>query len=70
MLVSELLLVYMCLTYDAMHVLTKNITELNWISHGVMRFRFLLNFLLISAFFDILASLSISHAILSGISGR
>ena len=30
-------------------------------SHGVMRFLFLLNFLFISAFFDILASLSISR---------
>ena len=46
--------------------ISKDVRELSWMSHGVMRFRFLVNFLLISAFFDILALLSIS----SGISGR
>ena len=39
---------------------TKDVRELSWMSHGVLHFRFLLNFLFISAFFDILASLSIS----------
>ena len=49
--------------------LGKDIRQLSWMSHGVTRFLFLLNFLLISAFFDILASLSISRVFLSGISG-
>ena len=44
--------------------------ELSWMSYRVMRFWFLLNFLFISAFFDILASLSISRVFSSGISGR
>ena len=48
----------------------KNIRELSWMSHRVMRFWFLLNFLFISAFFDILASLSISRVFSSGFSGR
>ena len=47
---------------------SKNIRELNWMSHGVMRFWFLLNFLFILAFFDILASLSITRVF--GFSGR
>ena len=38
----------------------KNIRKLIWMSHGVMCFWFLLNLPFISAFFDILASLSIS----------
>ena len=37
----------------------KNIREFSWMSYRVIRFWFLLNFLFISAFFDILASLSI-----------
>ena len=48
----------------------KDFRELSWMSHGVMRFWFLLNFLLIFVFFDILASLSISRVFPSGISGR
>ena len=48
----------------------KDVRELSWMSHGVMSFWFLLNFLFISAFFDILASLSISRVFSSGISGR
>ena len=40
---------------------TKDVKELSWMSHRVIRFWFLLNFLFILAFFDILASLSISH---------
>ena len=48
----------------------KDVRELSWMSHGVMRFRFLLNFLFISVFFDILASLSISRVFSSSISGR
>ena len=41
--------------------LSKNIIELAWMPHGVMRFWILLNFLFISTSFDILASLSISR---------
>ena len=37
----------------------KDSRELSWMSHGVMRFWLLLNFLFILAFFDILASFSI-----------
>ena len=48
---------------------TKNVRELSWMSHGIMRFWFLLNFLFISAFFDILALLSISRDFSSGIPG-
>ena len=48
----------------------KNIRELSWMSHGVMRFWFLLNFLFISVAFDILASLSVSGVFSSGFSGR
>ena len=51
-------------------IMTKDVRELSWMSRGVMRFWFLLNFLLISAFFDILAALSISRVFPSGISGR
>ena len=47
--------------------LYKNIRELSWMSHGVMRFLFLLNFLFISASFDILASLSIPRVFSSGV---
>ena len=49
---------------------SKNIRELNWMSHGVMRFWFPLNFLFILAFFDILASLSTSRVFSRGFSGR
>ena len=49
---------------------SKEVRELMWMSHGVMHFCFLLNFVLISAFFDILASLSISRVFSSVISGR
>ena len=48
---------------------SKNIREVSWMSHGVMRFWFPLNFLFISASSDILASLSISHVFSSGFSG-
>ena len=48
----------------------KNIRELSWMSHRVTRFWFLLIFLFISASFDILASLSISHVFSSGFPGR
>ena len=47
-----------------------DVRELSCMSHRVIRFWFLLNFLFISAFFDILASLSISRVFSSGISGR
>ena len=53
-----------------MVTITKDVRELSWMSHGVMRFWFLLNFLFISAFSDILASLSISRVFPSRISGR
>ena len=39
--------------------LIKDVGELSWMSHGVIRFWFLLNFPFISAPFDILAYLSI-----------
>ena len=48
----------------------KNIRELSWMSHRVIRFWFLFNFLFISAIFDILASLSIYRFFSSGFSGR
>ena len=44
--------------------------ELISMSHGVMHFWFLLEFLFISAFVDILAALSISRVFSSGVSGR
>ena len=44
----------------------KDVRQLSWMSHGNMRFKFLLNFLFISAFFDILASLSVSCVFASG----
>ena len=50
--------------------ISKDVRQLSWISRGVMCSWFLLNFLFISAFFDILASLSISHVFSSSISGR
>ena len=50
--------------------ITKDVRGLKLVSHGVMRFWLLLNFLFISAFFDILASLSISRVFISVISGR
>ena len=48
---------------ERLHSITqyKDVKELSWMSHRVIRFWFLLNFLFISAFFDILASLSISR---------
>ena len=49
---------------------SKDVREVSWMSHGVMRFWSLLSFLFISAFFDILATLSITLAFSSGISGR
>ena len=49
---------------------TKNVRKLSWMSHGVMRFWFLWNFLFISASFDILASLSIYRVFSSTFSGR
>ena len=39
----------------------KDVKELSWMSHRVIRFWFVLNFLFISVFFDILASLLISR---------
>ena len=50
--------------------LSKDVRELSWMSHIVIRFWFLLNFLFISGFFDIPASLSISRVFSSGFSGR
>ena len=53
--------------------LSKDVRQLSWMSHGVMRFWFLFNFLFISAFLDILASLSTSRvfsSFSSGISDR
>ena len=50
--------------------LKKDVRELSCMSHRVIRFWFILNFLFISAFFDILASLSISRVFSSDISGR
>ena len=44
--------------------------ELSWMSHRVICFWFLLNFLFISFFFDILAPLSISRVFSSGFLGR
>ena len=55
--------------YNSLFCITKDVRELSWMSHRVMRFWFLLNFLFISAFFDILALLSISPICSSGISG-
>ena len=49
---------------------TKNIKELSWMFHGVMPFWFLLNFLFILVFSDILTSLSISCVFSSGFSDR
>ena len=48
----------------------KNIRELSWMSHRVICFWFLWNFLFILAFFDILALLSIFHIFSSGFPGR
>ena len=45
--------------------ISKYIRELGWMSHGVMCFWFLLNFLFISVSFNILASLSISRRVFS-----
>ena len=42
-------------------MLVKTSLKCSQMPHGVMRFCFLLNFLFILAFFDILASLSISR---------
>ena len=52
-----------------LHVI-KDVKELSWMSHRVSRFWFLLNFLFISTFFNILASLSISRVFSSGFSDR
>ena len=49
---------------------TKDDKEVSWMYHRVIRFWFLLNFLFISALFDILALLSISCVFPSGFSGR
>ena len=49
---------------------SKDVRQLSWMSHGVMRFWLLLNFLFSSALFDILASLSISRVFSSSISGQ
>ena len=56
--------------YFCVFSLGKDGRQLSWMSDGVMRFWFLLNFLFILAFFDILASLSISRVFSSGISGQ
>ena len=48
--------------------MNKDVRQLSWMSHEDMCFWFLLNFLFISAFFDILALLSISHVFSSDIS--
>ena len=52
---------YKLLTWHQLETYIKDVKELSWMSHRVIRFWFLLNFLFISAFFDILASLSISR---------
>ena len=44
---------------NSLFSLEKDVRGLSWMSHGVMHFWFLLNFLFISAFFDILALLSV-----------
>ena len=49
---------------------SKDVKELSWKSHRVIRFWFLLNFLFISTFFDIVASLSIPRVFSSSFSGR
>ena len=48
----------------------KDVKEPSWMSHRVIRSWFLLNFVFISVFLDILVSLSISRALSSGFSGR
>ena len=48
----------------------KDLRQLSWMSHGVMRFWFLLNFLFASVAFDIPASLSVSRVFSSGFLGR
>ena len=50
-----------CLVEFWIHLWIKNIREFSWMPHRVIRFWFLLSFLFISAFFDILARLSISR---------
>ena len=50
--------------------LKKDVKELSWMSHRVIRLWFLLNFLFIFCFFDILGSLLISRIFSSGFSGR
>ena len=50
--------------------LKKDVKELSWMSHRVIRLWFLLNFLFILGFFDILGSLLISRIFSSGFSGR
>ena len=61
---------YLLSRFSVLISYNKDVRELSWLSHGVTRFWFLLNFLFILAFFDILASLSISRVFSSGISGR
>ena len=60
---SFLLLVFFLNIYCSCVLLsiTEDVRELSWMSHGFMRFWFLLNFPFILAFFDILASLSIAR---------
>ena len=56
---------------DLLVIVIKDVNkELSWMSHRVIRFWFLLNYLFISAFFDILAPLSISRVFSSRFSGR
>ena len=50
--------------------LKKDVKELSWMSHRVIRLWFLLNFLFILGFFDILGSLLISRIFSSDFSGR
>ena len=59
-----------CLLIEIFIKCTKDVKELGWMSHRVIRFWFLSNFLFISAFFDILASLSIFRIFSRGFSGR
>ena len=47
-------------TIRAILIQIKDLRQLSWMSHGVTPFWFILNFFFISAFFDIIVSLSIS----------
>ena len=64
------LLVLICWFIHRFIHCSEDVKELSWMSHRVIRFWFLFNFLFISAFFDILASLSISRVFSSDFSGR